>query len=216
MNDTPVDRPSSPSIQLMLLIIPTTQKIVRPAATAASKRTTPGPNGLAMKSIVTPAATAADAEQDLAKELPSGAQVEQVVDRAEGGRDRPAEQQRRDRGRLHLDRDGDQVDLLVDDQEDARDEQERRRHGEAAGPRDGDHVDPPLLRLVDDLVADDDPPDDRGQHEGEHRGGQEDDQDRNDGGASGGDEVHRGAAVAGRSVRSRCVTRTAAPGPGSG
>ena len=38
MNAIPDDSPSRPSIQLMLLIIPTIQKIVRPAATGPAKR----------------------------------------------------------------------------------------------------------------------------------------------------------------------------------
>ena len=38
INATPDDRPSSPSIQLMLLIMPTIQNIVKPAANGPSKR----------------------------------------------------------------------------------------------------------------------------------------------------------------------------------
>ena len=40
---TPVDSPSRPSIQLMLLIIPTIQKIVNPMAIGGAKRDDPGP-----------------------------------------------------------------------------------------------------------------------------------------------------------------------------
>ena len=63
MNATPVDRPSSPSIQLMLLIIPTIQKIVSPAAIGPTdeKRIGAPPSGLAMKSMVIPRATAKQA-----------------------------------------------------------------------------------------------------------------------------------------------------------
>jgi hypothetical protein len=45
----------------MLLIIPTIQKIVRTAATGPANRNAGPPSGLAMKSIVIPAATAAAA-----------------------------------------------------------------------------------------------------------------------------------------------------------
>ena len=58
INAIPDERPSSPSIQLMLFIIPTIQNIVNPAASTPSKRMTPGPNGLLMTSIPMPSATA--------------------------------------------------------------------------------------------------------------------------------------------------------------
>ena len=48
MSAIPVDSPSSPSIQLMLLIIPTIQKTVKPTEKGSLKRMTPSPNGLAM------------------------------------------------------------------------------------------------------------------------------------------------------------------------
>ena len=57
-----------------------------------------------------PSATAPAAEQDLAEQLQPCAQVEQVVDRAEGGRDGTAEEQRGHLRRLEGDRDGDEVD----------------------------------------------------------------------------------------------------------
>ena len=44
----PDDRPSSPSMKLMLLIMPTIQKIVNPAANGPPKKMMPGPNGLLM------------------------------------------------------------------------------------------------------------------------------------------------------------------------
>ena len=59
-------------------------------------------------------------EPDLAEQLPARAQVEQVVDRAEGGRDRAAEQQGRDLGRLQVDAGpATSSSCLVDEQEDA-------------------------------------------------------------------------------------------------
>ena len=51
MTPIPDDRPSRPSMKLMLLIIPVIQMIVNPAAITPpkpSKRIRPGPNGLAM------------------------------------------------------------------------------------------------------------------------------------------------------------------------
>ena len=65
MNATPDDRPSRPSIQLMLLIIPTIQKTVSPAATTPEPANEIGrpPNGLATKSMVMPSATAPQARR---------------------------------------------------------------------------------------------------------------------------------------------------------
>ena len=45
-------------MKLMLLIIPTIQKIVKPAANGPPKKMTPGPNGSLMKSMTMPAAIA--------------------------------------------------------------------------------------------------------------------------------------------------------------
>ena len=71
-------------MKLMLLIIPTIQKTVNPTAIDAGEPDDRRPpNGFAMKSMVIPSATAHSAEADLAGELPAGAQVEQVVERAE-------------------------------------------------------------------------------------------------------------------------------------
>ena len=58
MSEIPDDSPSSPSMKLMLLIIPTIQTIVNATANASPRTIWPGPTGLAMLSTVTPAATA--------------------------------------------------------------------------------------------------------------------------------------------------------------
>ena len=122
MNATPDDRPSSPSIQLMLLIIPTIQKIVSPAAIGPTeeKRIEAPPNGLAMKSIVIPSATAKQASAIWPSSWHARAQVEQVVDRAEAGRHRATEQQRRDLRRGEGDWDRHEVRTLVDEEEERR------------------------------------------------------------------------------------------------
>ena len=57
---------------------------------------------------------------------------------------------------------------------------ERRRDRDAAAARDGRGVDPPGLGPVDHLVADHDPPDERGQDQGHQRGGDEGHDDRSD------------------------------------
>ena len=100
MNAIPDDRPSRPSIKLMLLIIPTIQKIVKPAANEPSNRMTPGPNGLATKSIVMPSddRETAPGRSGRASCQPRP-QIEAVVDGAETGRDGAADEQRRELGR---------------------------------------------------------------------------------------------------------------------
>ena len=95
MNAIPDDSPSRPSIQLMLLIIPTIQKIVRPAATSPSKRMMSAPNGLATKVIVTPRKTARQATATWPSELEPRPQVEQVVDGTETGGQSATEQEGR-------------------------------------------------------------------------------------------------------------------------
>ena len=77
---TPHDSPSSPSIKLMLLIIPTIQKIGEPDRERRLNRITPSPNGLLTMTMPIPSATA-DHRQEahLAAQLPAGAEVEQVV-----------------------------------------------------------------------------------------------------------------------------------------
>ncbi len=61
MSAIPVDSPSSPSMKLMLLIIPTIHSMVNPVANAPSSGIVPAPNGLLRYVIVIPAATASSA-----------------------------------------------------------------------------------------------------------------------------------------------------------
>ena len=58
MSPIPDDRPSRPSMKLMLLIIPAIHRIVTTTPTMPSNGTTRDPNGFAMKSTVIPLATA--------------------------------------------------------------------------------------------------------------------------------------------------------------
>ena len=95
MSATPDDRPSSPSIQLMLLIMPTIQKIVKPGREAPSKRIDAAAERVVDEVDHDPERDRPAGQDELAGELPASAQVEQVVGGAEGGRDRAAEQQRR-------------------------------------------------------------------------------------------------------------------------
>ena len=57
MRAIPDDSPSSPSMKLMLLIIPTIQTTTNSAPQMPSRRITPGPNGLAMAPTVIPSPT---------------------------------------------------------------------------------------------------------------------------------------------------------------
>ena len=61
MSAMPVLSPSRPSIQLMLLIIPTIQNTVNPTENTGTNRITPGPNGLLTTVMATPRATATSA-----------------------------------------------------------------------------------------------------------------------------------------------------------
>ncbi len=138
MNAIPDESPSRPSIQLMLLIIPTIQKMVRPAATRPSKRMRSGPNGLATNVIETPRKTARQATAIWPSELEAGPQVEQVVDGTEAGGQRAAEQEGDRLGRVETERDRDEMRVLVEDQEepgDQRGTRRRRRARRRAGRR---------------------------------------------------------------------------------
>ncbi len=61
ISEMPVDSPSSPSMKLMLLIIPTIQTTLKATPNALPSGIWPGPNGFAIVSIVTPSATAPSA-----------------------------------------------------------------------------------------------------------------------------------------------------------
>jgi hypothetical protein len=112
-----------------------------------------------------------DREADLDEELPAGAEVEVVVQRAEGRRAGATEQQGRDLAVGQEDRAGNEVLPLVDEEEHAGDGKERGRHGKPAGPRDRHDVDPARLRLVDDVVPEDEPAHERCQHDRDQRCG---------------------------------------------
>ena len=79
-------------MKLMLLIIPTIQKTVKPMASGPGTRMSPGP-----ERVVDPATRDAQRrprrrEAELAEELPAGAEVEQVVE--ERRAPRPARRRR--------------------------------------------------------------------------------------------------------------------------
>ena len=97
---TPDDSPSRPSIQLMLLIIPTIQKIVNPMATMAREADDPGAERVVDDVDLDAERDGARGQRDLTEELPARPQVEQVVHRPEHGRNRSPEQQRRDAERM--------------------------------------------------------------------------------------------------------------------
>ena len=100
-------------------------------------------------------------------ELPAGAQVEAVVEGAERGRGRAAEEQRGER-RTGRSANGTATRSMrvVDQQEDA--PRRRRKAAATASPPPrgiGTTVDPPRIRPVDDPVAEGDPPDERREDE---------------------------------------------------
>ncbi len=163
MNATPVDRPSSPSIQLMLLIIPTIQKIVSPAAIGPTdeKRIGAPPSGLAMKSMVIPSATAKQASAIWPSSWTRARRSNRSSMAPSAGRDRPTEQQRRHLRWGEGGWDRHEVRTLVDEEEEAGDQQERGADRKAPAARDGDRVDAPGLRSVDHPVAQDDGADQR-------------------------------------------------------
>ena len=205
---TPVDSPSRPSIQLMLLIIPTIQKIVNPMAIGGAKRDDPGPERVVDEVDLDAERDGARSQRDLTEELPARPQVEQVVQRAERGGDRSSEQQRRDPERMQRRRDGDQVGELVDDQEPAGHREERGGHDQPAAPRDRFAIDPPSPGPIHDPAQEQEPPDLRGEDERNQGGRHEDGDDRPDRGADPRDEGH----AAGRPGTGKCdtIARTSA------
>ena len=81
-------------MKLMLLIIPTIQKTVKPAANAVGERDDAAAERVRdERRCVIPRATAKHAEPELAGELPARPEVEEVVDRAERRGRGPADQQ---------------------------------------------------------------------------------------------------------------------------
>ena len=169
MKATPDDRPSRPSIQLMLLIIPTIQKMVSPAATGPVKRKS-GPNGFVMKVIDTPRATAAPARaiwpiswyrarrsnrssiapRPAATAPPSSRATTSDVSKLNGIGTRSA--------------------AWLMSRNSAATSEERRADGQTAASRHRDGVDPAGLRPVDDLVAQHHPADDRRHDQGDEGG----------------------------------------------
>ena len=199
----------------MLLIIPTIQKIVSPAATGPVKRKS-GPNGFAMKSMEIPRATATPASaiwpiswyrarrsnrssiapRPAATAPPSSRAATSDVSRLNGIGTRSA--------------------AWLTSRNSAGDQEERGADGQAAAPRDRDGVDPPRLRPVDDLVAEHDPSDDRRHREGDQRGEDEHDHDRSDEVPDVRDERHPGRIPLAGGAIVGSVTPPAGPGPGIG
>ena len=127
MNATPVDRPSSPSIQLMLLIIPTIQKIVSPAAIGpGEKRIGAPPERIGDEVDGDPHGDREAGQGDLAEQLDARPQVEPVVDRAEAGCERPASSNAATSDGREGGWDQHEVRTLVDEEEEACDQQKRR------------------------------------------------------------------------------------------
>ena len=98
-----------------------------------------------MKSIIIPVGPQPSCQSDLAEQLQSRPQVEQVVDGAESRGDRATEQQRSDLRGRETDRHRQEVCGLIDEQEEAGNEQECSADRQAAAARHGDRVDPPRL-----------------------------------------------------------------------
>ena len=136
MSATPVLRPSSPSIQLMLLIIPTIQNTVKPIENGALNRITPSPNGLFTTVMPIPKATANRASPTWPEQLPASPQVVQVVQDADDGRRRSADEQRDEVRAFDVERRRDPVARLVEQGEGDGDDEERRGDRDTTRARD--------------------------------------------------------------------------------
>ncbi len=142
-------------MKLMLLIIPTIQKTVRTDRDrVAEKRITPGAERIGDEVDREAEGDANEREPELAERAASGpAGRAGRRSRPKRGRERAAQEQADELGRVEPERDRDVQLGRVDEQEHARHEQERGRDGDAAAARDRDQVHPACVGPVDDLVA---------------------------------------------------------------
>ena len=132
---TPAARPSIPSRKLNMFMIATIQITVSGAPTQTGSAWMPM-NGNVKRLTQMPKPTGITAASDLAAELLEPAQPAEVVDRADGDRDRGADQQP---ARLPAE---------VHERERRHEDPEEER--DPAEPRDGPDVQPPAARRVDD------------------------------------------------------------------
>ena len=136
ISPTPDDRPSSPSIQLMLLIMPRIQNTVSSPRPPRRRRGARAPR----------VADEVDADADrhrrqgkgeLAEALPARPQLVVVVGRAEEGRNRAAREQRRELRYADAVRHRDDVEPVVHQGQDDDHDDECRGDREPAAPRHG-------------------------------------------------------------------------------
>ena len=175
MSAIPDDSPSSPSMKLMLLIIPTIQTIVNATANASPRTIAPGPTGLCDAVHGHTEGDRDERHRELAEELPPRADLEDVVEEADGGRCEAADEQRAELRGANARRDHDRADRRAVDQDhhDDRDREEGRGDRQATGPRDRAEVDPARVRPVDEVERPREAPDRRGQHERQQGGRRE-------------------------------------------
>ena len=170
---------------------------------------------------VDPEGDGEDAEAHLSGELPAGAKVEEVVDRAKRGRRGPTHQQRgqlagQGRTQRLFEPERQEPAEVVGRDETQGHGDECRCHRDPAAAGDRDDIDPAGLGSVDHPVADDQPPDERGQDQGEQRRGDERHDDRDEGVAERRDEVHRTNGPWGARLARTDLTRPSGRERGSG
>ena len=186
----PVERPSSPSMKFMLLIIPTIQMTVNAIANGVQKAIASGPNGLLITLTPSPNATATAGQDELTEQLPPGAEVEQVVHHPDQRREHAAAEDRGEvagtetRGRRHA------GDAFSEQGQATGDHEERDDHRQAAAAGHGAGVHPPVVRGVDDAPSAEKRADRRGQEQRQDGGRRERNDEDRDGGAGPGDERH--------------------------
>ena len=83
-------------MKLMLLIIPTIQKIVKPMANGALERDRPGAERVVEVGDRDPGRDREQRDAELAQQLPAGPELEVVVEEADDRRQRAAGEQRDD------------------------------------------------------------------------------------------------------------------------
>ena len=166
----PVESPSRPSMKLMLLIMPTIQSSVATAATASEMWRV----ALERQRIVDAGDDHSKGEgeagqQELAQELPAGAELEPVVEEAEAHRQHRATEQCQDLRPLDDLRLVDEVhaDDGVGEDEKDRHEHEPEQDGDTAAASYGLLVHPPSLGPIDHSEATGIVPDDRRRRQGD-------------------------------------------------
>jgi len=146
--------------------MPTIQKTVKPTAIGGASWRSPSPRGSLMKSIRIPAGDDDRGDREVAEQLPARAQIERVVEHADGEPEERGHRREREARRADLDGDQERVAVQAVDQPEREDrEPERDGNAKAADARDrlrmpapatGDvHEPEPARERADDRRRDD-------------------------------------------------------------